>query len=397
MKRFLSMLLSVVVLLSLIAAVPTTAYATEVSEDNLLSATGWVQQGGKWYYKSNGTNLTGWQQIGGKWYYFNTSGVMQTGWQKVGGQWYYLKASGEMQTGWLQYGSKWYYLKPSGAMATGRFDMGELADSGWHNAYRDLLEQDAQNGYEVATYKLFYIDDDSVPELALLWVKEIDGVKMEGLRVSSYRNGNLKTNEIIKWQYMERITKMCYDLGSGVYYASGGFMGYYWSTVYLLDNGNFTKLGDGTQELGDCMWNGERLSEKEYNDKLDAYATVRMDFSDAMGNEAFRTKLWSSYETWLAEYERYYDFGADGIMATGWRQTDGKWYYFGSDGMIKTGWVTVGNSRYYFDTHGVMRTGWIYRNGNRYYLRASGAMATGSLKLGDKTYNFGSDGVCLNY
>ena len=40
---------------------------------------------------------------------------MQTGWLQDGGTWYYLNSSGAMETGWLQDGGKWYYLKGSGA------------------------------------------------------------------------------------------------------------------------------------------------------------------------------------------------------------------------------------------------------------------------------------------
>jgi hypothetical protein len=84
--------------------------------------TGWVQDGGKWYYlkSPNGVMATGWAQDGSKWYYLTASGAMKTGWQKDGSKWYYLTASGAMKTGWQKDGSKWYYLtSPSGAMKTG--------------------------------------------------------------------------------------------------------------------------------------------------------------------------------------------------------------------------------------------------------------------------------------
>ena len=42
---------------------------------------------------------------------------MQTGWLKQGGTWYYLKGSGAMVTGWFQVGDKWYYAYSSGALA----------------------------------------------------------------------------------------------------------------------------------------------------------------------------------------------------------------------------------------------------------------------------------------
>ena len=59
---------------------------------------------------------TGWLKQGGSWYYLKGSGAMATGWQKASGKWYYLAGSGAMQT------NKWisgkYWVGASGAMAT---------------------------------------------------------------------------------------------------------------------------------------------------------------------------------------------------------------------------------------------------------------------------------------
>lgn len=82
--------------------------------------TGWIRSKGIWYYlNQNGRMLTGWQEISGKWYYMNSSGAMQTGWIKSGNYWYYLSSSGAMLTGWVSVNSVWYYLdSPSGRMRT---------------------------------------------------------------------------------------------------------------------------------------------------------------------------------------------------------------------------------------------------------------------------------------
>jgi glucan-binding YG repeat protein/flagellar motor switch/type III secretory pathway protein FliN len=88
--------------------------------------TGWVYQGGKWYYYDSVTfeKKTGWFLEGRTWYFLNTNGEMQTGWQKVGRYWYYFKSSGAMQTGWLQSGSIRYYLTSGGEMAVGWHKIG---------------------------------------------------------------------------------------------------------------------------------------------------------------------------------------------------------------------------------------------------------------------------------
>ena len=86
---------------------------------------GWVRDGAYggpyWYYMDPATKVmrTGWLAQGGSWYYLMGSGVMAIGWVNDGGTWYYLNASGKMATGWVKDRGTWYYLAPSGAMLTG--------------------------------------------------------------------------------------------------------------------------------------------------------------------------------------------------------------------------------------------------------------------------------------
>ena len=86
---------------------------------------GWVLDGvyggPYWYYLDPATKImkTGWLADGGSWYYLHGNGVMAIGWVRDGGSWYYLSASGKMATGWVKDGGTWYYLGPDGAMFTG--------------------------------------------------------------------------------------------------------------------------------------------------------------------------------------------------------------------------------------------------------------------------------------
>ena len=86
---------------------------------------GWVLDesfgGAYWYYLDPATKVmkTGWVADGGSWYYLAGSGAMATGWVRDGGSWYYLKDSGAMHTGWVNLDGTWYYLGPDGAMFTG--------------------------------------------------------------------------------------------------------------------------------------------------------------------------------------------------------------------------------------------------------------------------------------
>ncbi len=86
---------------------------------------GWVRDstygGPNWYYLDPATKVmaTGWLAQGGTWYYLGADGAMRTGWAQVNGSWYYFNASGAMVTGWVNLGGTWYYLGPDGAMLTG--------------------------------------------------------------------------------------------------------------------------------------------------------------------------------------------------------------------------------------------------------------------------------------
>ncbi|MFT8341214.1 MAG: hypothetical protein ABF652_07235, partial [Clostridium beijerinckii] len=82
--------------------------------------TGWVNDGGTWYYmQPSGAMKTGWVNDGGTWYYMQPSGAMKTGWINYGGAWYFASSSGAMQTGLVKVDGKVYYLAANGAMATG--------------------------------------------------------------------------------------------------------------------------------------------------------------------------------------------------------------------------------------------------------------------------------------
>ena len=86
---------------------------------------GWVLDsvygGPYWYYLDPETKVmrTGWLADGGSWYYLHANGAMAIGWVNDGGTWYYLNDSGKMATGWVKDRGAWYYLGPDGAMFTG--------------------------------------------------------------------------------------------------------------------------------------------------------------------------------------------------------------------------------------------------------------------------------------
>lgn len=86
---------------------------------------------------------------------------------------------------------------------------------------------------------------------------------------------------------------------------------------------------------------------------------------------------------------------ADGVYSKStWEFIDEKWYYFGSDGIMLTGWQKIGGKYYYLNKpNGDMVTGWLELNGKRYYLDSSGARVSGWKWIGGKCYYFEKSGV----
>ena len=118
--------------------------------------TGWVKDGGKWYYlTSSGAMKTGWLGDQGKRYYLTSSGVMKTGWMKISGKWYYFTRSGAMKTGWLKDKGKWYYLLSGGAMKKGWLKIGG-------KTYYLTSGGTRKTGWLTLKGKKYYFDADGV-------------------------------------------------------------------------------------------------------------------------------------------------------------------------------------------------------------------------------------------
>ena len=69
----------------------------------------------------------GWREQDGRWYYYNALGQLRTGWLQLDGSWYYLDASGERHVGWLTLGNAEYYFDENGVMLTGEQTIGNHA------------------------------------------------------------------------------------------------------------------------------------------------------------------------------------------------------------------------------------------------------------------------------
>lgn len=88
--------------------------------------------------------------------------------------------------------------------------------------------------------------------------------------------------------------------------------------------------------------------------------------------------------------KRYYFNPSTGRMQTKWATIGGKKYYFKADGTVTKGWASISGAKYYFDTKtGVMKTGWLTISKKKYYLNtSSGKMVKGWATISKKKYFF---------
>lgn len=90
-------------------------YNIKTTYNSTRSGGQWVQIGGKWKYKKDGSYFeNGWIKIDGSWYYFIDE-IMQTGWINDGGVWYYCMLSGKMVTGLYNVNGTNYFFRGNGA------------------------------------------------------------------------------------------------------------------------------------------------------------------------------------------------------------------------------------------------------------------------------------------
>ena len=113
----------------------------------------------------------------------------------------------------------------------------EIADYSWKPAYIDYIERntktyDSWSGTYVEEFKLIDINGDAIPELYINFM-----YGYAGNSVISYYNGSL-----IEVNFSGGLT---YIEGQGLFCSSGRGSTGYRDTIYQMEDGEFTVLGEG--------------------------------------------------------------------------------------------------------------------------------------------------------
>ena len=353
-----------------------TSAVVQKLEEAKSSGDGWYTIEGLTYYVENGAFLTGVNTINGKVYYFSElSGAMLTGLRRIGKDFYYFDETyGYMLTGVTWIGEDCFYFdQNTGAKCCGviNTDGGDLC----------FLEGD---GYVTGNAQVngvnYYFEENGVGKI-----------------VSTETEMPVQAAKANTWSTIE---------GKTYYYNAYGELTH---GIQLIDKKlyNFSNE-DGSLQTGFA----EDADGEKYYFTEDGALTGLQTIG---GNTYYFSPVTGSMcKGFYSISGKMYYFGADGVMYTGWIDTengtrcylskdgiltglqtiDGKTYWFGTTGVLYTGIKNItdseGNEKIcYFGEDGAMRTGFIVYNDGLYYFDINtGAQMTGLQKIDDKEYYF---------
>ena len=316
---------------------------------------GWVSEGGKWFYYTNGKKEAGGRfiSVGGAKYYLNADGSRAKGWKTVDGKVrYFMDTSyakydaakeGQMLTGWKTINGKVFYLDKS----TGEQYQGWKTIDGYKYFFNDGSYSGAEKGQMLTGFKIvngvsYYFADYRCKSLPT------------GARATGWKkiNGNtyyFKDSKYTgKGEYGQMLTGAKYIAGKAYYFNKGGVMQTGWVKTTAGVMAYYTSSGASTGKAG-------------------------------------------------------------------WKQNGSAWYYLNANGMAKVGWLTLNSSSiyyldkdkagkmtvgpkkfpngkiYFFDEDGrrAVKAGWRYYNGYYYYANASGTTAANKTVDGIKLDEWG--------
>lgn len=316
--------------------------------DNGSMKTGWLKNGGRWYYldSEDGTMYAdGSAEINQKTYLFTKSGALFTGWYKSASDsktiWYYFTDYG-MVTGWEKINNIWYYFDP---------DSGVMYSDGLYAIGNAVYAFKPSGAMVTGWYKDTYVDEDGISQTVWYF---------------------FDTNGAMHKGWLDWNGEIYYlDPSSGIMYADG---------IYTVEG------RDRWFEASGVMRRGWKQIDVVYEDGTTGKEwTHCSDYGHPSKNG------------WLLDKGKHYYF-IDYIMIHSCTYTiDDKTYIFRDSGARVEGWFYYDGEWYYFDEEGQPYDGWLTYKGDRYYIR-NGKMCTGVVRLDYwdfRYYKFSDNGVFI--
>lgn len=360
-----------------------------------------VNQAGHWYLEDNNhQRLSGWQNLSGnrEAYYDPTTKQMQYGEKAVAGKWYYLNTvNGDVQTGWyrLPDGRQVYYDVQKGHQTvTGQGMLHGRQKVGNTYYYFDTWNGAQQTGFKQVNGKTYYFNPSQVTD----------------------REANINGN----WYHFAADGTMSTGFtqlkdGRTVYYAANGQMQY--GEKALNGQWYYFNPWDGHMAMGWTTLPDGRVV--YYDVKKDGTGKGMLHGVQTIGNQTYDLSSWNGarhtgWDTFNGKTYyfapamvkgqekaidgHWYDFQADGSMATGFTQLpDGRTVYYAANGQMQYGEKALNGHWYFFNTwNGQMASGWTTLPDGRkvyYDVQKDGkgqGMLHGDQVVNDRLYRFDS-------
>jgi len=90
---------------------------------------------------------------------------------------------------------------------------------------------------------------------------------------------------------------------------------------------------------------------------------------------------------------KHYKFASDGILFTGWEETDTGRRFYCDDGAQAFGWTEIEGQWYFFQENGLTKTGWHTEGEYSYYLLEDGSAAVGPHRIDGTIHYFTPRGI----
>ena len=311
---------------------------------------------------------TGWVSEGGVWYYYESDGeYAYDEWKKSGDHYFYVGSDGVMLTSALiDDGSNYYYVDENGAMVTNSWIMlddetaGTDTESGYVWYYfgsngRAYKKSSSSNNISKRTIngKTYAFDEEG--RMLYGWV-DADGNLLEDdddpFTSATYYFGDWNDGSMLtaSWYEYEDST----DATSNV--DSVDYEDYECLWFYFGSNGKIYRAEDDevvVKTIGGVKYafdqNGVMLS--DWVDTLNATG------SDASGSDATNIKYFSdSVDGHLQTKTWIYAIPSEDIDPDDYEDSTYRWFYAGSNGSVyKDDIKTINSKKYAFDENGIMQ------------------------------------------
>ncbi len=413
-KRYLRMILCLVVLLVAVGFSKETTYAAKKNGwskgyfyiDGKKQKSTWVKdKNGTYYVNSKGKKVTGWKKIKGKYYYLNEAkgGILRNRHKKKGVRLSTLSddviTMGIDMSQW-QGNVNWKKIKSAGVdfvmlrLGYGKGRYGSTSCT-MDKKFQSYVEGAQSVGIPIGIYFYSYATTPKqAQEEAEYTISQIQGIDVAFPIAYDIEDDYIlkKTDNATRTEmartFLETVAAAGY---TPMYYTNLNWYTNYLDAETLKDYefwyARYTYV-EPDRETYDCgMWQAtstQKLSGITEN-------TVDLNFLYENYFDSVKTRRKALKYGWHKENGKRYYYYKGKKKKTGWFTIAGERYYL-KNGAASTGWKTLSEQRYYFDDDGVMQTGFVKIDGEIYLFDGDGVMQTTTTEPGVK---MNEDGTCI--